>query len=189
MSKMEQVARDFLERYPIGTQLSQDEFDEWTADRLALSIPERGLARAGHVQRRGNLRNAINAAASLPTMNEGSVPYRIIVEPAQMLRVMAMPRAAIVHRERITRKVHTLAQTWQKTAREIFRPINRMALTTFENAMLEAELQLADELEDDLRHEADKYTNRCRRLLGRIQARIAGPTVKQLPAHKTKKAA
>lgn len=178
------LARKLYHRLDMERTYTQDEFDAAVADILGHAIPERGLARRGHVGRRGHIRAAINIAAASQEMQEGAAQYRIVVEPRQMIRLVPLHKAAPLERERITRKTGSLCKTWGGSIDRILRNVNPLLLTPMERDLIDAERSFAGQLEERLLFEADGHFKRCKSLMARITKRhqtrgAAGPNAKR----------
>lgn len=75
------LAEKFQSRFPVGTKLSDEQFDQWAEAEGELSLPAGGkksAAWAQHLERRHQLRTKINRSAGHPRMREhGCEPYVI----------------------------------------------------------------------------------------------------------------
>lgn len=112
------LAMAFVDKFPIGTALSDAQLDRWAAQQKQLKVPPQGTSKdadawLAHLQRRHQFRYSLNKAGAHPRMTEnGSTPF-VVESVSQGVYEVRSPHDAL-HKQTMPQKVESLVRTKRK---------------------------------------------------------------------------
>jgi hypothetical protein len=167
----EDTARSFVTRFPVGTTLSAEEFDEWaqSAELLKTPVSTRRDTDAwkAHLQRRHELKYSINQAGSHPRMD---TPFVIEVVAQGVWEVRA-PQVAI-SRNKMLDRVESLTKTKRKKLAYLMQSADWSILPPHERAFAEALFDDIEMFQEQLNLSARALSSKFSKLENRLRRAV-----------------
>jgi len=141
-SKMTQAAVRFVQAFPIGSELTPAQFDQWAHAQGYLRIPmgaeKDSDAWLAHLQRRHQFRYKMNKAATHPRLRdeEGVTPFTLDAMKFDVWRVRAPHDAAI--KNRVIQRADTLMTTKRQQVDYLLQSADYKELPAYERMFADA---------------------------------------------------
>lgn len=170
--RFHEVAMEFARAFPVNSQLSQDAFVKWAAERDLLEPPPSGVDKKSavwmaHVQKRHQLRHRINKASSHPRMTEyGVPPYTIDSIKHGDLEVR--PLHVAIAKSPIASRVASLVGTKHAQVVELMQGANWAVLPVHERALAEELHEDVTTFKERIRFDAERLEGKFARLHAKL---------------------
>lgn len=172
-------AVSFLAKFPLGTELTSEEFDQWAQHTGRLNVPPTNAPRnsdawKAHIQRRHELRYRISNAGSTPGM--GSDAFVIDTKTFGHW-VIRSPHESF-SRTDAAGKIHKLAEHKKKQLRYLMESADWSVLPVYEQTFAEEIFYDIESLEVDIGTRSSRINSKVKRLEMKLRKAIESGGIK-----------
>jgi hypothetical protein len=175
--KHERLAVAFARAFPIGTRLTNDDFDRWAEQQGHWTVPPPGTPKQSdawqaHLQRRHQLKAGLNTSLAHPRMNGiPGIAACVINQVGMGIKEVQSVTESVI-RSRLPRAVETLTSTHRRRLIHFQQSADWNTLPAYEKVRAEEVVANIDDYANRLDYETASLTNRINRLLASIQQAV-----------------
>lgn len=167
----QEVAAQFVAAYPVGSQLSADEFDQWAQGaghlKVPVSVRRNSDAWKAHLQRRHELKYRINQAGTHPRM---PTPFIIEALGSGVWEVRSPHQA--ISKTKMFASLESLMSTKRKQLEYLMQSSDWNVLPPHERAFAEALFDDIEMFQSSISLSVDQLSRKFSKLEGRLRRAV-----------------